>query len=889
MHADPWICVTGGETNLAHLAERLRLPADLHELRLDLLRAWNDGLLDLVRSLGPRSLVTCRPAWAGGGWRGDEAARAELLERILQAGPGWLDLELEALEGGLGARLAPALRASGARLVASHHATTDAPDVRALAARLDAVGADAVKLVVPTPDAASLEALQGLTWRTPLHVVLGVGAAAAWTRLRPATFGSAWTYVAADAATATAPDQPTWAGLARSRLVEHQALEPLALLGGPNVARSPGPATYSALFAHLGLPFHYLALPAASLADGLRVGGRLGVTRFSVTQPFKAAAAAAATRRCPWTRRTGVANTLRVGPAGSLEAWNTDALAFQAILDQATLVGHEALVLGGGATAVSAAVALAEAGATVHLAARDPARVEDRARAVATVHPWSARASVQVDLLVNTTPATDEGLWPATCAVGATTVLDLAFPAGGASVLVERARAEGAKTLDAATFWRAQGHAQLQALLDADVPAGLLAAEMSAPAPHVHRASHEPELRVPGSKSETQRALVLAALAHGPTTLEGASPSADSALLRAALERLGASVAGAGHVLHVVPGPLIAKDDAPLWCGDAGTCLRFLAALAPVTEGPLRLHGSRRLAERPLDGLLAALGGLGVTARHPGPGRLPLRLERTGEPAGLVRLPVHETSQFLSALLMVAARLPGGLEVEADGPPVSASYVDLTCALLARFGVPVTRGAAGASANTWRVAPGALSAQGPVAIGGDWSLAAFWRVAGRLRGRDVPLVGLDPASPQADRRIDDLLAALDGPGDVRLDLASTPDLLPPLAVAALFARAPVWLGGLAHARLKESDRLAVLADRLRAVGARVREEPDGLWLEPGAPLHGATLDPAGDHRMAMAFGVLGLRVPGVEVLDRGVVAKSYPAYWDHLETLRCAR
>jgi len=482
MAGEPRVCVTGAERTPAALAARAAASPGLHELRLDQLTTLDDTVLDLVRALGPRAIVTCRPAWAGGGWRGDEATRAAWLARAARSGAGWIDVELEAAEGGLGARLAADLAASGARLLVSHHAVDDRVPPAQWARRLDALGASAVKLVVPTPDARSLEALLDLAWTTPLHVALGTGLAASWTRLRPASFGSAWTYVAADDATRTSPDQPCLADLAGWRLREHATLEPLALLGGPNVARSPGPVTYNALFAALDLPFHYLALPATTFDDGRRVGGRLGVERFSVTMPFKHDAAAAARRRCPWTARTGVANTLAPGGRGAWRAWNTDAPAFLDLLGRRALANARVLVLGGGATASSAAAALTAAGARVALAVRDPAHVDARAAALATMIPWSERAAWAHDVLLNTTPLADSDVWPGASPLVAHVVLDLAFPPVGVTPLLERARRDGARTLDAGTFWRAQGVRQLRALTGRRVPTGLLAAAMGAPA-----------------------------------------------------------------------------------------------------------------------------------------------------------------------------------------------------------------------------------------------------------------------------------------------------------------------------------------------------------------------------------------------------------------------
>ncbi|MBN1771435.1 MAG: 3-phosphoshikimate 1-carboxyvinyltransferase [Deltaproteobacteria bacterium] len=388
---------------------------------------------------------------------------------------------------------------------------------------------------------------------------------------------------------------------------------------------------------------------------------------------------------------------------------------------------------------------------------------------------------------------------------------------------------------------------------------------------------------VPGSKSVTQRALVLAALADGPSELRGALDCDDSRRLREALRALGARIEDADPAAwRVTPGPLRVST-APLECGNAGTALRFLAALALLIDDPLTLDGDEHLRRRPLGDLADALATLGVAATWRGrPGCPPVTLRRTGQPGDAVTVESERSSQFASALLLVAPRLPAGLSIRLSGPVVSRPYLALTVECLRGFGVAVEDAAAG---TELRVAPGGPRGTSSF-VEGDWSSAAFLLAAARIAGRALRLANLRDDSAQGDRAIVELLAGLDRPAPRTFDLRDCPDLLPPLAAAAAFAPGVTTISGVAHARVKESDRLAVLAEGFRRAGVRVGELPDGLRLEPGDDPGPATLEPHDDHRMAMAFGLLGLRRPGLRVSNPGCVGKSFPGFWDELERLR---
>ncbi|MBI4956046.1 MAG: 3-phosphoshikimate 1-carboxyvinyltransferase [Myxococcales bacterium] len=396
-------------------------------------------------------------------------------------------------------------------------------------------------------------------------------------------------------------------------------------------------------------------------------------------------------------------------------------------------------------------------------------------------------------------------------------------------------------------------------------------------------------LEVPGSKSLTQRALVAAALALGESRLVAPLDCDDSRALRAALGVLGVGIDDTAGGWRVRGGGLRAVTE-PVFSGDGGTTLRFLAALALVlAPAPgaaaveLVLDASPQLRRRPHAALLEALAALGLEVRcRGGAGLWPLELVRRGPVVPRVGVAAAQSSQFASALLLVAPRCPEGLVVELEGEPVSRPYLDLTLEVMRAFGATVDTGE-----RSFRVHPGPYRAR-TFAIEGDWSSAAFLLAAAEIAGVPVAVPNVRPDSAQGDRRMADFLATLAGARQEPLtfDLGPCPDLIAPLAVACAFARVPCRIEHAAHARHKESDRIAVLAGELGRAGVRIAARPDGLALEPGGALVPARLDPHGDHRMAMAFGLLSLREPGIEVADRACVRKSYPGFWDDLERVR---
>jgi 3-phosphoshikimate 1-carboxyvinyltransferase len=386
-------------------------------------------------------------------------------------------------------------------------------------------------------------------------------------------------------------------------------------------------------------------------------------------------------------------------------------------------------------------------------------------------------------------------------------------------------------------------------------------------------------LRVPGSKSMTQRALVIAALSAHPRTIRGALVCDDSERLTAILRGLGAQISWDVNDVRVQPAPLAGSGQA-FDCENAGTAARFGAALSLVTEGAFVLDGNQRMRERPIGPLVAALTQLGVDVAYLGGSNfLPARFERKSA-GSQATIDGTTSSQFASALMLAGPCMPSGLQLTITGEAVSADYLRMTESMMIASGASLSVG------EEISVLPGGYPAREEITIEGDWSSAAFLLAAGWLTGQPLAIENLPQASIQGDAVFPQLLDELTAERSHHFDLRNTPDLIAPLAAAALFAAQPSSIRGVAHARLKESDRLSALAIELRKVGASIEELTDGLEIEPLRQPRGAVLDPHRDHRLAMAFGVISLRIPDIEVLDPDCVSKSFPSFWSTLEVIR---
>jgi len=398
---------------------------------------------------------------------------------------------------------------------------------------------------------------------------------------------------------------------------------------------------------------------------------------------------------------------------------------------------------------------------------------------------------------------------------------------------------------------------------------------------------------VPGSKSIANRALVCAALADGDSELQGLPDGDDTVAMIRCLGALGAGVsASGGSALVAGTGGQLRSGPLHLDAALAGTTSRFVTAVAALTSGLVTVDGAPPLRRRPMGPLHQALSALGVGVTTPeGPGTLPVTLEGPLRRGGDVDLPGDASSQFLTALMLIAPLLDGGLRIRLTTPLVSMPYVRLTAAVMAAFGAPSVELTEGVVV----VAPGRY-APTRYRIEPDASSAGYAFAMAALAGGRVTAHGLTVASEQADLAVVDLLAAMGcrvtagvdvgverDPSaplvGIDADLGDVSDLVPTIAAVAAAATTPSVIRGVGFIRAKESDRLGDLAGELARLGADVTTTADGLRIAPAA-LHGAALATHHDHRLAMAFGVLGTVVEGVEVCDPGVVSKSWPGFWD---------
>jgi 3-phosphoshikimate 1-carboxyvinyltransferase len=411
---------------------------------------------------------------------------------------------------------------------------------------------------------------------------------------------------------------------------------------------------------------------------------------------------------------------------------------------------------------------------------------------------------------------------------------------------------------------------------------------------------------VPGSKSVTNRALLLAALSGGPATVSGAPPTRDTALMVDALRALGVPIDVDGE--HVTVGAYDglrggdAARDCRVDCGLAGTVMRFVPPAAALADGPVRFDGDPRARERPMGTVLDALRVLG--ARIDGPAgsavrNLPFTLHATGSlPGGEVVIDASESSQFVSGLLLSGARYDKGVTVVHDGKPVpSLPHIDMSVAMLRVAGVEVDD----TDVNTWRVAPGPIATR-DWTVEPDLSNAAVFLAAATVTAGEVTVAGWPGRSTQPGVGILPVLeqfgaSVVPGPAGmtvrgpdtlagVDVDLHDVGELTPTVAAVAALAASPSRLRGVAHLRGHETDRLAALATEITALGGDVEETHDGLVIRP-APLHAGDRpwQAYADHRMATAGALIGLVVPGVLIDDVACTDKTIPDFPGRWATL----
>ena len=421
---------------------------------------------------------------------------------------------------------------------------------------------------------------------------------------------------------------------------------------------------------------------------------------------------------------------------------------------------------------------------------------------------------------------------------------------------------------------------------------------------------------VPGSKSHTNRALLLAALADGPTVLRNALFSDDSHYFSSALSNLGFEVSSRPQTktlrVHGLSGQIPAQN-ADLFIGNAGTAARFLTAFLALGIGSYSLDGIARMRQRPIGDLISALNHLGAQINGTshdstlieggylaGSRSLypPVHIRANSLPGGETTIRGDVSSQYLSAVLMVAPKAQEPVRITVDGPLHSKPYIDLTLGVMADFGVSVHR----QGYEMFKVEPQAYHSPGEYWIESDASAASYFFAAPIVCGGWVEVANISLASRQGDIAFLSVLEKMGcdvidkGTGirvmappqltGIDIDMSDISDTAMTLAVIAPFASSPTTIRGIASSRLKETDRISATCTELKRLGIKVDEHPDGLTIFPCEQIRPADIQTYDDHRIAMAFSLIGLRVPGIRIENPQCVAKTFPGYFQVLDQLR---
>ncbi|MDP2776046.1 MAG: 3-phosphoshikimate 1-carboxyvinyltransferase [Anaerolineales bacterium] len=427
-------------------------------------------------------------------------------------------------------------------------------------------------------------------------------------------------------------------------------------------------------------------------------------------------------------------------------------------------------------------------------------------------------------------------------------------------------------------------------------------------------------VRVPGSKSLTNRALLIASLANGTTRLTNALFSDDSRYFAKALQTLGFDIQldAANHEMIITGlGGVIPADKAELFIGNAGTAARFLSAFLTLGNGEFILDGDARMRERPVGDLVESLTQLGANIQpiqpsgeafnlRPSSACPPVKIFANGLPGGKTRIAGDISSQFLSALLMVAPYAQNPIEITHTTELNSKPYVDMTIAVMQDFSVEVKRNAYqffSIPITNYQLPISNSQPSSTYAIESDASAASYFFAASAICGGTVCVENISRKSKQGDIAFLDVLQKMgcvitDGADSISvarrsgnlcgidIDMRDIPDTAQTLAAVAPFASSPTRIRGIASARVKETDRVHATCTELARLGVRVEEHEDGMTIYPVEKMRPAIIQTYNDHRMAMSFSLIGLRFNGVTIENPSCVSKTFPDYFEVLETLR---
>lgn len=406
------------------------------------------------------------------------------------------------------------------------------------------------------------------------------------------------------------------------------------------------------------------------------------------------------------------------------------------------------------------------------------------------------------------------------------------------------------------------------------------------------------QVNVPGSKSYTHRILIASALSDGQCRIRNPLISEDTSLTIRALMEMGVPIdhPGGGPITVSGTGGVLSPRAEQIFLGNSGTSMRLLTAVAALGRGDFILTGTDRMAQRPIQDLIDALEQLGVRihSKHRN-GCPPVEISGTEISGGPVDIDCRTSSQYLSALLLIAPYTCNGLDIRVTRGPVSKPYVDMTVDVMNRFGVAVRR----EGYDRFQVEGGQIYRSGTYSVEPDGSQAGYFWAAAAVGGTAVKVNGVTADSRQGDVKFANLLAAMgceiiEAPDGITVcgrhlraadvDMGDMPDMVPTLAVVAAFAEGSTVIRNVAHLKAKESDRLASVVNELVKMGIDARCSDDELIVTGGTP-RGAEIETYGDHRIAMSFAVAGLVTPHTIILDEHCVKKSFPNFWEVFEGL----
>ena len=402
---------------------------------------------------------------------------------------------------------------------------------------------------------------------------------------------------------------------------------------------------------------------------------------------------------------------------------------------------------------------------------------------------------------------------------------------------------------------------------------------------------------VPGSKSYTHRVLIAAALAEGVSVLKNALISEDTQYTIEALRQMGIPIEANPKEVRVEgKGGRLEPCAAPIYLGNSGTSMRLLTGVAALGKGTYTLTGNARMQQRPIQDLLDALQQMDVQARSvKGNGYPPIEVSGAKINTRQIKINCQNSSQYLSALLLMAPLTPKGLDIQVVGDPVSKPYIDLTVTLMEMFGITLDR----ENYRRFSVPGGQPYQAGQHVVEADCSQAAYFWSAAAISATDIKVMGINPHSHQGDVRFVDLLQQMGchvitasdgitvtgGPlKAIEADMADMPDQVPTLAVVAAFSKGTTVIKNVAHLKSKESNRLSATVTELNKMGIKAHCTESTLVVKGGRP-QGSVIETYNDHRIAMSFAIAGLNVPGVCIRNESCVEKSFPAFWQVFEGL----